>query len=200
MPATKDPASAAKTQYSQINKIRCRKQNHYWAECSAADCKDGSRSVSEWFAPQDGSRWRHVLCISTRSGESTSLLWPLEFPGAPATFVSLPDTIYTMWTGRVLHSSEGPQAPDLVPADLRRVLHHLLHQVQRAESVCRVLSAQIRSTRVSWDVLAWNDLPRRGPFMRETTKIKRDSQKALCDPCSRRKRCVFIFDKCLKEY
>ena len=82
-----------------------------------------------WFAPRRESV-EHVSYISTKSGENTSLLWPLEFPGAPATFVSLPDAIYTMWTGRVLRSSEAPQAPDLIPADLRRVLHHLLHQVQ----------------------------------------------------------------------
>lgn len=48
--------------------------------------------VSGGFAPQDGSRWARLVYL--HKVRRTPPFCGLEFPGAPATFVSLPDTIY----------------------------------------------------------------------------------------------------------
>ena len=117
----------------------------------------------------------HVSCISTKPGKNTSVLWLLEFPGAPVSFVSLPDAIYKMWTEESVLRD-----PGLLTSSPWTCGGCFTTSFTRCstESVCRVLSAQIRSTRVSWDVLAAGTICREEDrSLRETTKRRRTPRK-----------------------
>lgn len=96
-----------------------------------------SRSVSGGFALKTAVGGNRLMYL-TESGENTSLLWPLNSQVLlQPLFPSQTPSIRCGLEESYIH----PRAPgsDLVPADLRRVLHHLLARCS-TESVCRVLS------------------------------------------------------------
>lgn len=188
-PQQKILQDAVKTQGSQIHKLCCRKQSHYGQSALrwAGRMEAGPQSQVVHTSRRESTE--HVLCISTKPGKNTSMLWLLECPGAPVSFVSLPDAIYKMWTGRVSPAFiRGP--PGLLTSSPWTCGGCFTTSFTRCstESVCRVLSAQIRSTRVSWDGLAAGTICREEDrSLSETTKMRRTPREHSVIPAPRRR-------------
>ena len=130
-----------------------------------------------WFAPPDGSPW---------STSHTSPQSPARTPPfyGPMNSLVLLQPLFPSQTPSIQcgleESCVHPRPPGLLTSSPRICGGCFTTSFTRCstESVCRVLSAQIRSTRVSWDVLAAGTICREEDrSLRETTKISRTPSK-----------------------